>query len=242
MTLLLCGVHAQGTDDDAFRQEQLSSERVSRAVKQYEDTLRRKFHDKNLKWPPADIYLRAFKLPNEMEVWARDKYTEPYRHVYTYRICAISGKLGPKRKQGDRQVPEGFYFIDDFNPRSEFHLSLLLNYPNYCDLTQGEKNPGGDIYIHGGCLTIGCLPMEDEGIREIYALCLSSRLNGEESIPVHIYPTRMSKAGMAYLFRESGGDASHYRFWNTLRHGYEYFETHHKLLPVMYSDDGTYVN
>jgi murein L,D-transpeptidase YafK len=151
--------------------------------------------------------------------------------------------LGPKRAEGDHQVPEGYYFIDDFNPKSEYHLSMLLNYPNYSDNLLGPKTrKGGDIYIHGGCVTVGCMPMTDEGIQELYTLCLSARINGEENIPVHIFPTRFTDKGLAYLAREYAGYTEKQQFWATLKVGYDYFEKHHKLLPVMYGPDGKYVN
>jgi murein L,D-transpeptidase YafK len=154
----------------------------------------------------------------------------------------MSGILGPKRAEGDRQVPEGYYFIDEFNPKSDYYLSLLLNYPNYSDQLTGRGRLGGDIYIHGGCVTIGCMPMTDPGIEELYTLCLNARCNGQENIPVHIFPTRLTKNGMAYLMRQFPNDKIRQQFWGDLKAGYDYFEKTHKLLPVMYSPDGRYAN
>ncbi len=242
---LLCSTSrdvAAQDDSAGFSNYQFSSERVSAAWKEYTKVLQKEFATKNLAWPPSDIHLRAFKSQNVMEMWARNNETEAYKRVKTYPICALSGSLGPKRQQGDKQVPEGFYFIDDFNPKSDYHLSLLLNYPNYSDETQATSKPGGDIYIHGGCLTVGCLPMNDGGIREIYTACLNARLNGQEHIPVHIFPTRMNKEGVNYLIRQYDGQTSKQQFWAGLKKGYDYFEQHHKLLPVMYASDGTYLN
>ena len=235
------GVFAQD-DARAFRDYQFSSVRVANASKTYSDTLRAAFRRKGLVWPPAEIYLRAFKSQNEMELWARNEEDAAFQKVKTYRVCAISGTLGPKRKQGDKQVPEGFYFIDDFNPRSDYHLSMLLNYPNYADQMQGKDKLGGDIYIHGGCLTVGCLPMSDNGICEIYTACLHAKINGQEYIPVHIYPTRLTGRGMSYLAAEYADKEQNQQFWASLRREYEYFEKNHKLLPVMYSREGSYIN
>jgi len=242
--LLLIGVWKTYAQNDAqnFRDYQFSSDRVTEAWKKYNDTLRKEFKAKNAAWPPTDVYLRAFKSQNELELWARDNTASEYKKIKTYRVCAISGTLGPKRQQGDKQVPEGFYFIDDFNPKSDYHLSLLLNYPNYCDELQGKSRLGGDIYIHGGCLTVGCLPMDNDGICEIYTVCLNARLNGQEYIPVHIFPTRMTRNGITYLIREYAGNTAKQQFWATLKKGYEYFEQNHKLLPIMYASDGSYIN
>ncbi len=225
-----------------FREYQFSCDRVMKAWQQYNSRLEAEFSTKNVAWPPADIYLRAFKTQNELELWARNDGDGEYRKIKTYRICAISGLLGPKRQQGDRQVPEGFYFIDEFNPKSDYHLSLQLNYPNYCDELQGKSRLGGDIYIHGGCLTVGCLPMTDDGICELYTVCLGAKLNGQEYIPVHVFPTRLNKVGLSQLMTDYKGNIAKQQFWAGLKKGYDYFETHHRLLPVMYAPDGSYVN
>lgn len=238
--LLKNKANAQSESD--FRTIQFSSDRVVKAWETYVNPLNKLFEAKDLQWPGKDLYLRAFKLENELEVWTKDAKTQQFQLIKTYRICALSGKPGPKRKKGDKQVPEGFYFIEDFNAHSDFHLSMGINYPNYSDLMNtGGSNPGGDIYIHGGCLTVGCLPMEDEGIKEIYTLCLNAKLNGQNYIPVHIYPTRLTNHGMAILQKETN-NTSLLGFWQNLKQSYDYFEVYHKLLPVMYGSDGNYLN
>ena len=242
-TVCFFSLPAYAQDDaQSFKSFQLSCSRVSAAMAKYNDTLSKDFKKKNIAWPPKDVYLRAFKSQNELELWARNSESSEYKLVKTYRICAISGLLGPKRAEGDRQVPEGFYFIEEFNPKSDYCLSLLLNYPNYCDQAAGKEKLGGDIYIHGGCVTVGCMPMTDEGIQELYTVCLNAKLNGEEYIPVHIFPTRLTKNGMSYLNREYAHDLNKQQFWANLKIGYDYFEKNHKLLPVMYSPDGKYIN
>jgi len=230
------------SEDQTFKNYQLSSSRVADAGKKYTDTISKEFKKKGLAFPPRDIYLRAFKSQNELELWARNNESAEYKLVKTYRICALSGLLGPKRTQGDRQVPEGYYFIEDFNPKSDYYLSMQLSYPNYSDEKLGGNNLGGDIFIHGGCVTIGCMPMTDEGIKELYTICLNAKMNGQENIPVHIFPTRLTKAGLSYLNREYPKDNARLLFWNDLKAGYEYFEKYHKLLPVMYSPEGRYAD
>ncbi len=230
-------------DTQKFRALQLSCSRVSLACTHCDDTLNKYFEKRGLSYPPKDIYLRAFKSQNEMELWARNDDTMPYKLVKIYHICALSGILGPKRWEGDRQVPEGFYFIEEFNPKSEYYLSLLINYPNYSDsVLGGDIKLGGNIYIHGGCVTIGCMPMTNEIMQELYVVCLNAKLNGENYIPVHIYPTRFTRPAMNYLSREYGRDVEKQKFWATLKENYDYFEKYHKLLPVMYAQDGKYAN
>jgi len=234
---------AQGDFSSAnFQSYQLSAPRVAKAYADYSGKLKADFQAKHLVYPPQEIMLRAFKAHNEMEVWVRDRNADTFTLFKKYRICALSGVLGPKRWEGDRQVPEGYYFISDFNPKSDFYLSLMLSYPNYSDLVLGNKsNPGGDIYIHGGCVTIGCMPMTDAGIEEIYTLCLAARLNGQTNIPVQVFPVRFNKTGLDFLGREYADDTTLQRFWINLKAGYDYFEKNHKILPVMYNQQGKYV-
>jgi murein L,D-transpeptidase YafK len=186
---------------------------------------------------------------NELEIWARNDDSSTFKLVKTMRVCALSGQLGPKRKKGDEQVPEGFYFITRFNPVSEYHLSLEVGYPNYADRKSIEQqnaggswkaDPGGDIYIHGDCVTIGCLPLTDEGIKLLYTLCLAARSNGQEYIPIHLFPARFTRGGIMYLKRTYENEPAKLKFWTELKGQYDYFEKNHKLLPVMYTPDGHY--
>ena len=241
---LLSFTSALFAQDDAqtLKRNQFSSSRVTDAWSKFNDSLSRQFRRKGVDYPPKDIFIRAFKSQNEMELWARNNDNSEYKLIKSMHICAISGALGPKRAEGDRQVPEGYYFIEEFNAQSEYHLSMLLNYPNYSDQAQGKSKLGGNIYIHGGCVTVGCMPMTNEGIQELYVACLNARLNGQEFIPVHVFPTRLTKSGMAYLSKQFPTDKVKQQFWNELKVGYDYFEKYHKLLPVMYSADGKYAN
>jgi len=233
-------VQAQ-TDGENFRKVQQASPRVAAAQKKYTDSLKKYFDRKNLQYPSHDIYLRVFKNMNDLEIWARNDNKSEYRLVKTMHICASSGVLGPKRQKGDRQVPEGFYFINEFNTTSEYFLSLQVSYPNYSDSLLGNTTDlGGGVYFHGGCLTIGCMPMTNEGIMELYTLCLSAYMEGQEFIPVHIFPARLNRNGMSYLNREYGYDKAKQEFWAGLKASFDYFEKYHKLLPVMYTPDGKY--
>lgn len=237
------GINAQAQDEtQTFRNFQFSFNRVSQAWLKCNDSLGKLFRSRDIQYPPHEVYVRSFKSNNEMEIWARNDDTSRFTLVKRYQVCALSGILGPKRLEGDHQVPEGLYFIEDFNPKSDFYLSLLINYPNYSDLVLGDKKrPGGDIYIHGGCVTVGCLPLTDQFIQEFYVICLSAKLNGQHYIPVHIFPTRFNKQGLNFLGRTYTGDLEKQRFWVNLKAGYDYFERHHKILPVMYTAEGKYV-
>lgn len=233
--------HLMASED--FLKEQLNFERVSEAYSEKISEIESEFAAKDLSFPPNEIYLRAFKHDLELEVWIRDSIIDTFQHFNTYPICMSSGKMGPKRKQGDRQIPEGFYKIEIFNPWSNYHLSLGINYPNESDsIISPHEDPGGDIYIHGGCATIGCLPMTDDMIKEIYLLCVLSKNYGQEDIPVHIFPTRMDNLSMAQLYFGNDYLPELVSFWNNIKMAYTYFENE-KRIPVIEVDStsGKYV-
>jgi len=183
-------VHAHST----FKEQQKKHLRVQEAYRDKEDLLKTLFADKEIQYPPERIYFRVFKKERYLELWVYSNKDKAFKLLLEYPVCALSGDLGPKRRQGDGQIPEGFYVIDRFNPVSNFHLSLGINYPNASDNMLGHKgNLGGDIFIHGGCVTIGCIPMTDDGIKELYVLAVEAKNNGQDEIPVHIFPAKMEK-------------------------------------------------
>lgn len=123
-----------------------------------------------VKLPVTDhLFMIAVKQERILELWGRNDNRSQFRKLRVYPVLGQSGSLGPKRKQGDRQVPEGWYHVDRFNPKSRFYLSLGLNYPNKSDRILGDKvDPGSDIFIHGSNVSIGCLAMGDSAIKDIY--------------------------------------------------------------------------
>ena len=136
--------------------------------------------------------IRSFKYDGQLEVWVKSDAKEKYKLFKTYKVCLQSGAMGPKRMQGDYQVPEGFYYINEFNPNSNYHLALGLNYPNASDrILSDSLRPGNGIYIHGSCVSVGCIPVTDQDIEEIYIIASSAKANGQDFIPVHIFPVQI---------------------------------------------------
>lgn len=148
----------------SFQQQQLAHARVQVAAKERDARWRHVFAEKNVQFPPRRLFLLAFKREATLELWASDDDTQKYVLLKSFHICSSSGQAGPKRRVGDGQVPEGFYEIDRFNPQSNFYLSLRVSYPNASDRILGTHgNWGGDIFVHGNCVTIGCMPITDDG-------------------------------------------------------------------------------
>jgi len=189
-----------------------------------EDTLRKQLAAMHIDWPVKQIYLRSFKYDSQLEVWVRNKNNESFRLFKTYKVCALSGALGPKRIEGDYQVPEGFYYINQFNPRSNYNMSLGLNYPNASDrLLSDSVKPGNDIFIHGSCVTVGCIPINTQ-IEELYLMASYAHEQGEDFIPVHIFPIRFDvEKSREFLQKTSKDDPEYIKFTGRLKEVYDYF-------------------
>jgi len=144
------------------------------------NTLAPYFDKADIIYPPHSVTLLAMKEENSLELWAANNEGY-YSFIRSYDIKKLSGLLGPKLKEGDRQVPEGMYKIIGLNPNSSFHLSMKLNYPNEFDLKhakiEGRKFPGTNIFIHGKSVSIGCLAMGDTTIEELFVLSKDVGIN-----------------------------------------------------------------
>jgi murein L,D-transpeptidase YafK len=222
---------------------QKSFNRVADVFRRKEDTLKKQFAARNLEWPVKYVYIRSFKYDSELEVWVRNSLTEEFKHFKTYKVCALAGTLGPKRIQGDYQVPEGIYYINEFKHNSAYHLSLGLNYPNASDrLLSDSIEPGGDIYIHGSCVTQGCIPITNPQIEELYILTSHARGAGQDFIPVHIFPVRFNvKKSVAYLENQVKNDPDLKKFEYKLKQVFDFFEANKQIPVVAVDTKGDYV-
>ena len=219
----------------SFRAEQQKNIRVKDAYSGKWDGLKSDLTKKEINKDNFEMYIRIFKYDKIVEVWLKSKGQKEFNLFKTYNICSASGSLGPKRKQGDGQVPEGFYNVSAFNPFSNYHLSLGVSYPNASDKIIGKNNLGGDIMIHGNCVTIGCIPLTDTYIEEVYVLAVEARNNGQQIIPIDIFPIKFDEKGMKLLTDGAAQNTVLLDFWKNLKTGYDYFELH-KQRPVVSTD------
>ncbi len=242
LVLVIIGLALPSFTPASFKSEQLKYERVKTAYVEKEAAVKKLFANKKLNLSQSEILLRVFKDEKQLELWARPRHTnDTFRLVKTYPICSASGEAGPKRKMGDYQVPEGFYTLDRWNPQSNFYLSLGVNYPNASDkILSDKKNPGGDIFIHGNCVSIGCMAMTDPAIKEIYLTAVEARSAGQTQIPVHIFPARLSGLGWTQLQAGYMQDAPKMAFWQNLKTGYDLFEKTKKLPRIQVDAKGKY--
>ncbi|MHB8885117.1 MAG: L,D-transpeptidase family protein [Methylovirgula sp.] len=179
----------------------------------------------------APVLIRAFKKEAEVQIW-KMKADGHYTLLKSYPICRWSGQLGPKTREGDRQVPEGFYTIGpaQMNPRSHYYLSFNVGYPNTYDRAHGYT--GGQIMVHGVCSSAGCFSMTDQQIAEIYAIAREAFAGGERVIQMQSYPFYMTPENFA-AYRADPNIA----FWKELKIGDDNFEVTKKDVAVGVCND-----
>ena len=124
---------------------------------------------------PTVTQVQVHKADRKMYLLHNDKVLKVYD-------VGLGGQpVGPKEIEGDGKTPEGVYYITHRNPKSIYHLSLGISYPNDKDRATAAalgQPTGGDIFIHGGPLkrtttqdwTAGCIAVSDRQIEEIYSM------------------------------------------------------------------------
>ncbi|RZL47569.1 MAG: hypothetical protein EOP00_11580 [Pedobacter sp.] len=236
--LILISMTTSALAQQNFKKDQLKFERVRNAYDEKGEKLQKELHKAGFT-SNFQLFITAYKAEGKVEVWLKGNGQNQFKLFKTYDFCAHSGTLGPKVIEGDGQTPEGFYKINVFNPMSNFHLSLGVDYPNAVDnfRTGKDRRTGGDIYIHGNCVTIGCIPLTDDKIKEVYVLAVEACNYGQANIPVYIFPFKMIDEKMKRYIAQYPQQGE---FWRNLQHGYAYFEKY-KTLPTVNQVKGGYI-
>ncbi|PZM84459.1 MAG: hypothetical protein DKT66_07435 [Candidatus Melainabacteria bacterium] len=150
--------------------------------------LRAMFREKGFAYPPEKLAMLAFKDKQVLDVYVGSA-DGVFKHLHTYPILGASGKLGPKLREGDFQVPEGVYRLESLEPNTPYHLALRLNYPNEFDLEHaridGRSKPGSDILIHGSNGSVGCLAMGDVASEDLFVVANDTK---DHNIAIIICP------------------------------------------------------
>ena len=182
----------------------------------------------------SPIMLRILKEEGRLEIWKADRANR-YQLVRSYKICAWSGKLGPKVKEGDRQAPEGFYPLSraNLNPNSSYYLAINTGFPNSYD--RANKASGSNLMIHGACSSSGCYSMTDEQMLEIFAFARDAFDGGQKAVQLEAFPFRMTAENMA-----RHRDNPNIGFWKMLKVGWDHFEIT-KRPPEVDVCEGKYV-
>ena len=178
----------------------------------------------------SPILARLFKEESELEIWKQNQDGQ-FALLKTYPICRWSGDLGPKKKEGDRQAPEGFYTITrgQMNPNSNYYLAFNTGFPNSFDRAHGYT--GSELMVHGDCSSRGCYAMTDEQIQEIYALARESFFGGQKEFQFQAFPFRMTALNMA-----KHRNNPNFAFWKMIKEGYDDFEATHQEPKVAVCD------
>jgi murein L,D-transpeptidase YafK len=168
--------------------------------------------------PSSPTLIRTYKKEAELEIW-KMKSNGEYALLKTYPMCRWSGQLGPKKREGDMQVPEGFYSIapGQMNPNSHYYLAFNVGYPNAYDRAYGRT--GGNVMVHGVCSSAGCFSMTDEQVADIYAIARDSFRGGQREIQLQSYPFHMTAENMAKFRLDPNIE-----FWKNLKDGSDHFE------------------
>lgn len=166
----------------------------------------------------SPILIRAYKKESELEVW-KQTASGDYQLLKTFPMCRWSGQLGPKKSEGDRQVPEGFYSITQgqMNPNSSFYLAFNIGYPNTYDRAHGRT--GSAIMVHGVCSSRGCFAMTNEQIADIYALTREAFGGGQKAVHMQSLPFRMTAQNLAKYRADENMP-----FWKNLKEGSDHFD------------------
>ena len=177
--------------------------------------------------PSSPTLIRTYKMESELEIW-KMKSNGEYALLKTYPMCRWSGQLGPKKKEGDMQVPEGFYPIapGQMNPNSHYYLAFNVGYPNAYDRAYGRT--GGTVMVHGVCSSAGCFSMTDEQVADIYAIARDSFRGGQREIQLQSYPFHMTAENLAKFRLDPNID-----FWKDLKNGSDHFEVVKQEPPVL---------
>jgi murein L,D-transpeptidase YafK len=185
----------------------------------------------------APVFVRIFKESSELELWMKPAQEAGYKLFRTWKIATYSGTLGPKLREGDRQAPEGFYGVTrrQLNPKSNFHLSFNIGYPNALDQALGRT--GSLIMVHGSNVSVGCFAMTDPVIEEIYLIVEAALTAGQPEIAVHCFPFRMTPERMAAAGIEASPSVP---FWQELQPGYDAFEAS-RIPPEISVREGRYL-
>jgi murein L,D-transpeptidase YafK len=183
------------------------------------------------------VYIRVFKFESQMQLWIDDGTKW---HLYrTYDICGKSGQLGRKMITNDRQIPEGIYQITQFNQNSQYHLSLKLNYPNKADFYFSDSTkPGDEIFIHGGCASIGCVAINDDPIEEVWTILNIAK---NRTTPVHIFSIMFNNNRSNNILQTFAYTKEDMDFQEQMRKIFYFWEYNRRVPKINIDKKGNYV-
>jgi murein L,D-transpeptidase YafK len=230
-----------GKTSPSFREKQLNFTRIREAYADKEKIVNKNLAEHSISRDSLRIYLRAFKNEKKIELWAKNRSDSVFMLIKEFSICELSGDDGPKRRSHDLQVPEGFYHISKLNPYSRYYLSMQINYPNASDSIRGvRRHLGNEIFIHGACLSSGCMPITNDKIKELFVYCIEAYNSGQEEIGMTIFPAKLNDTKYSSLQSEYHKSKDKISLWADLKKSYDLFENSKVQPTVKFLHDGTH--
>lgn len=230
-----------GMTSGTSREKEMNFTRVREAYTDKGKTVDKNLAAHSISRDSLRIYLRAFKTEKIIELWAKNISDNTFILVKEFPICDMSGFVGPKRRYRDLQVPEGFYRISGLNPFSKYYLSMKINYPNASDSTRGIRGHlGNNIFIHGSCISSGCLAITNERIKELYVYCIEAYNSGQEEIKITIFPAKLNDAKYSGLISNFSRDKDKTSLWTDLKKSYDLFNQTGLQPEIKFLPDGTH--
>jgi murein L,D-transpeptidase YafK len=230
-----------GPATNSFRVEQMNYTRVRQAYSDKQKTVDKTLAEHSIAKDNLRIYLRAFKTEKKIELWAKNATDTAFVQIREFPICELSGTIGPKRRYRDLQVPEGYYHLSGLNPYSKYYLSIEINYPNASDSVRGVRGHlGNQIFLHGSCMSSGCLAITDDKIKELYVYCVEAYNSGQEEIGLTIFPARLTEAKYKGLVTGYSRDKDKLSLWADLKKGYDLFNLTGAQPNVKFLADGNH--
>ncbi len=225
----------------SFREKQMNFTRVKEAYTFKEKLVYKNLSGHAISRDSLRIYLRAFKTEKIIELWAKNIADSVFVLIREFPICDISGSEGPKRRYRDLQVPEGFYHISELNPYSKYYLSMGINYPNASDSLRGvHGHLGNQIFVHGSCISSGCLAITDDRIRELFVYCIEAYNSGQKQIDLVIYPARLSEPNYSGLISGHRMDKDKISLWADLKKSFDLFDRTRVQPTIKFLSNGTH--
>lgn len=225
----------------SYREEQMAYTRVREAYTNKEKIVLKTLAEHSISRDSLRIYLQAFKTEKRIELWAKNTSDSVFTLIREFPICDLSGDVGPKRRYKDLQVPEGFYHISNLNPYSKYYLSMQINYPNASDSIRGVKGHLGNyIFIHGECISSGCLAITNDKIKELFVYYIEAYNSGQEKIGITMFPSRLSDSNYTALKSRYSKDKDKISLWADLKKSYDLFQQTKTPPIVKFLPDGTH--
>jgi murein L,D-transpeptidase YafK len=226
---------------NSFREKQMNCTRVREAYAGKEKMVNKTLAEHSISRENLRIYLRVFKTEKIIELWAKNTSDSVFILIRKFPICEVSGEIGPKRHSHDLQVPEGFYHISKLNPYSRYYLSMQINYPNASDSIRGVRGHlGNEIFIHGECLSSGCIAITNDKIKELFVYCIEAYNSGQEVIGLTIFPAQLSDNTYSGLTSRYSKNKDKISLWADLKKSYDLFNGSGRPSTVKFLPDGTH--